>query len=209
MSLSDMSRRLTIAGSAGRNSDKRFMTRDNYGRMVAMATSYVYDNGLRYVSSGGAAFGDHVAVSLVMRGLIPPSHLILYLPERFNTGTCQFNPSSVGRTTNIYHKAFSEKMGVDTLAELKWCIQNGAKPICGSGNFQERNTKMALFPGKEGRLLAFTSGQPGDNTIPFTLLEFGPNVLAANAGLKLSRGTADTWDKSFCPKAHIRLGIAQ
>lgn len=198
--------RLTIAGSAGRGSDARFMKVAIYNQMVMMATSYLYDNGLKQVCSGGAAFGDHVAVSLAMQGIIPASSLILYFPERFDLHHKRFNGSPVGRTTNRYHDLFSRATNRDSLDEIAWCIQNGAKPVHGAG-FQERNTSMALFPGSSGRLLAFTSGSLGCEKSPFILHEFGPNELSSNAGLKHSRGTADTWDKSLCPKAHIKIGI--
>ena len=198
--------RLTIAGSAGRGSDARFMKVAIYNQMVMMATSYLYDNGLKQVCSGGAAFGDHVAVSLVVSGIIPASSLVLYFPERFCLLTKKFASSPVGRTTNRYHGLFSEATQRDSLGEIAWCIQNGAKPVTGGG-FQKRNTSMALFPGAEGRLLAFTSGPSGCQKPSFILNEFGPNILASTAGLKISRGTADTWDKSLSPKAHIKLGF--
>ena len=134
--------------------------------------------------SGGAAWADHIAVSLYL--LVRAETLHLSLPAEFINGkfTEQENYKSPGNIANYYHKLFSQKMGGNTLAGIKIALEQGATSKVFSNGFKARNLEIA----KKGSdlLIAFTWGE-GDTP--------------------KSGGTSHTWNASKAKKRiHVPLG---
>jgi hypothetical protein len=138
--------------------------------------------------SGGAAWGDHVAVALFLKGLV--AGLTLYLPCEWVTGS---NPSHLtkgksrswktnpGLLANERHMSFSDAIGRDTLKEIEAARLKGARIITDYRGFHRRNYAVAQAA---ARLIAFTWG-----------VGYAPS----------SRGTLDTWNKARCEKVHVSL----
>ncbi|BCB22027.1 hypothetical protein [Bosea sp. ANAM02] len=183
---------LAIIGSAGRRDDADRMTPDLYAEMCAEARLMVRDVGATRLISGGAAFADHVAVTLFLEDVV--SELQLHLPAPWQGSA--YADRGDGRTANFYHEAFSRACGLDSLAELSRAAEKGAMTASYRG-FKERNTRVAA----SDAILAFTFGAGGDH-------RFWPGeTLALRAGLKPG-GTADTWNKAVFAKfkRHVDLG---
>jgi len=158
-----------IIGTAGRNEDGDKLTLEHYNFMYKMAKKRVG----KTVISGGSAWVDHVAVRLFNRGHC--EKLILYLPFQFKKGKFTDN------YLNSLHKKFSDKCGIDSLAEISEAIDNGCKVIIGNG-FLDRNTMIAK---KCTDVLAFTFG---------------------SGKVPKPGGTRDTWDKvKHNNKVHVSL----
>ena len=111
---------IAIIGTAGRGADLNRLTSDIFLRMYnttqkiieeIVPTKDVCDFKL---VSGGAAWADHLAVTIFLAGTAPK--LCLYLPCEFDMANCCFvddgtidwrtNP---GGTANCYHKKFSDR----------------------------------------------------------------------------------------------------
>ena len=113
-----------------------------------------------HLVSGGAAWADHIAVELYLKGLAP--NLTLYLPCSFengkykDTGVFDFK-TNPGGTLNYYHSLFSKKIGRNSLDDISRAIQKGAKIEIKEGFFA-RNSSVA----KSDCLLAFTFGDGPD-----------------------------------------------
>ena len=144
---------LAIIGTAGRGDDEGKLNRGVYDLMVrgakgmiaALAKSGHPVSGL---VSGGAAYGDHVAVTLFLEGVVP--ELTLHFPCGFLSATDGFydmggnagwfiNP---GRTCNVYHRKFTARTGIPSLRELATAVERGAKVEAGGGMFK-RNDRVA------------------------------------------------------------------
>lgn len=111
---------LAIIGTAGRGSDLSKLSLSKYNTMVETCRS-LYDNeGFTKVVSGGAAWADHVAISLE----VPIS---LWLPEYERDL----------KTAGYYHQAFSDTLSIDTW----WTVMN--TPHNRYKGFKDRNTKVA------------------------------------------------------------------
>lgn len=191
---------LAIIGSAGRKDDAARVSGGLYEDMVRAALDVTREHGIARAVSGGAAFADHVAVSLYLRGAV--SELLLYLPARFDDEG--FVPGGRGRadaarTANRYHRHFRDAAGVDGLAELAEAIRRGAKAEVLDG-FKRRNLEVASSC---THMIAFTFGR-GE------AMEFGPDSdgfsSASTAGLK-DGGTAHTWGQCWKAewKKHVNL----
>jgi hypothetical protein len=121
-----------------------------------------------HLVSGGAAYGDHIAVRLFLAH--PESKLILHLPCKFDkkfedTGVkdWRINP---GNTANYYHSLFSKNEGIDSFGEIENAINSGAKILVYSG-FHKRNAEVA----KSDYTLAFSYSKgdyPTDGGTSFT-----------------------------------------
>lgn len=173
-----------IIGTAGRDKTKpmtlnlwRWMIRDVRERIEKGDDA----------TSGGAAWADHLAVSLLLFGWI--EHLTLFLPAPFENGRfVEMGYKSAGGTANYYHRLFSKAIERDTLGQLAMAIERDnvtvhyepASP--GIGGMFARNAKVAMVP----RLLAYTFGE-GDEPA--------------------DGGTKDTWDKCEGERIHVPLPI--
>jgi len=128
------------------------------------------------VQSGGAAWADHVAVSLFLAK--QADSLTLYLPAPLDDGET-FLPTYDGRI-NYYHSIFSKAMGASTIDGIQRAIKLGARVEIVEG-FHNRNLPV----GKCDVLIASTFGegdQPKDG------------------------GTSHTWTNSPAPiKIHVPI----
>uniref|UniRef100_A0A1X7UQN9 Uncharacterized protein n=1 Tax=Amphimedon queenslandica TaxID=400682 RepID=A0A1X7UQN9_AMPQE len=108
--------------------------------------------------SRGAAWADHIAVSLYL--LEEVNGLILHFPTKFitknekphffDTGEKNWK-TNPGRTANLYHEAFSNEIKDNSLQQIYSAIAIGAKYREHKG-FHERNS----FVAKSDYLIAFT-----------------------------------------------------
>lgn len=197
-----------IIGSAGRGEDGAKWTPEVYRNYfkhldkVLLADVPIAD---RQLVSGGAAFSDHLAVSLFLAG--KATELYLHFPCQFHVdnednwfwsrklsvpgfaddGNRDFK-ANPGGTLNYYHRLFSEKMQANTMAGIAKAIQKGATmsvhyPMRAGGSaLHERN--LAIGRGLD-RLYAFTWGE--DTARP------------------KDGGTSHCWDHSSGRKFHIPL----
>ena len=102
---------------------------------------------LNTLISGGAAWADHVAVSMFILG--NSDGLILELPceltdtGRFvDTGVRDFKKNP-GGTANYYHELFSKKVGFDSFDHLKRTKEYAECTTSVGNGFFERNSKIA------------------------------------------------------------------
>lgn len=176
-----------IIGTAGRDKTKP-MTSGLYKWSLAHAYHNIPQGS--HVKSGGAAWMDHLAVSLFLFG--HAGEITLHLPAPFVDG--KFVDSgfkSAGGAANYYHKRFSEIIGRDTLGQIAELIKRAeagdtrihityepASP--GIGGMFARNAKVAVVD----KMYAYTFGegdQPADG------------------------GTLHTWNLCKGEKTHVSL----
>lgn len=156
-----------IIGTAGRDKSRRkvmdlafyrAMYRDARRRVRAVYEEYEAQS-VRLVS-GGAAWSDHLAVSLFLKQ--EAEQLQLHLPAVFANGRFvgrEFR--SPGRTSNYYHQMFTEAVGHDTLGDIAEALEAGAEALVTPG-FHARNQKVAA---DAEILIAYTWGagdEPSD-----------------------------------------------
>ena len=179
--------KVAIIGTAGRKEDARRMTEDLYYRMVLDARHKIFE---RYdpvevtLVSGGAAWADHIAVSLWLSDMGFKA-LHLHLPASFsNSSYVESGFKSAGSISNYYHYAFGHKMRQDrgvTLRGIQRAIDSGAV-ISVSRGFFDRNCLV----GDVDVVLAYTWGNSFDHP--------------------KDGGTLHTWKNSSAPvKLHIPL----
>lgn len=206
-------RNVGIIGTAGRNTDFDRLTYTHFENMVRMTLSVIGPIGLMSnnikLYSGGAAWADHVAVTLCNRGMTHPTNLTIFSPTDFNEGGfIGHSPGAIktADTINYHHRRFSEKIKRDTFLDICDVTLGGATFVIGNGNFFERNLKIANSLFEEDLLIAFTFGDPSEPefTKPWTPTEFSSETTAKIAGLKPG-GTAHTWDNSKCKKIHVLM----
>lgn len=198
--------KLATIGSAARQDDANILrTAEQYEKMYDIASALHAKEKFLEGVSGGAAWSDHVIVTMGLRGLIKPSSITLFIPAEFSKGRFIENGSrfDTGRTSNYYHSKFSACRNVDTLGELAQLQEAGARLIANPGGFQKRNSDIAHALWMNDVLLAFTTGGKKVSE-PFEVFD-GTGMSAASAGLKITKGTADTWDKAACRKLHVMV----
>ena len=180
--------KVAIIGTANRKKELlRKMSADIYENMIERAhETIVHDLNLDIsdviLVSGGAAWSDHVAVSLFNRHCY--AGLELYIPcdwkesKYYDNGerNWRLNP---GYSANRYHRQFSDIVLCDTLQEIEESRTNGAVLHVKDG-FHARNTYIA----KSDILIAFTW---------------------ANNEYEITGGSRDTWRKCKNRKIHISL----
>jgi hypothetical protein len=141
-----------VIGTAGRKDDESKLGVLEWEFMVKSCGKLIESTCSNILVSGGAAWADHVAVHMFLNN---PTKLklILHLPAEFEDG--KFSESTPdGKTANFYHKQFSEKLGVDSLAQIKEAIRLGCD-VSYYGGFKIRN----LYVARDSELmLAFTFG---------------------------------------------------
>jgi hypothetical protein len=150
---------LGIIGTAGRGLDWKKLTPTMYEQMLNITEKFIVSNNPATVVSGGAAWADHLAVTLYLKDVV--ADLTLYLPHSFDMKVHEYLDDSViddryhvGRVSNWYHKRFSDKIKHDSLDEIFKAIEKGAKVEVGNGFF-DRN---ALIAKVSTHLIAFTFG---------------------------------------------------
>jgi len=175
--------RISIIGTAGRKEAAPLMTVDLYRLMIKSAMYQVdkYDTGAEgTLVSGGAAWSDHLAISLFKKKIRPSLHL--HLPAELDFPNNRFSEKTRdGGIANYYHRQFSQKIGVDTLKSICNIVQETYCTYDVSSGFFARNRLV----GDCDVLIAYTWGegnQPADG------------------------GTLNTWKSSYAPiKVHIPL----
>lgn len=207
-------KKLAIIGTAGRREDQGMLTAEHYQRMVQASIKLIDHLNLNprelHLVSGGAAWADHLAVTLTLMGVIPPTHLKLYLPAKleyygYEGEEGQPWQQRTADTANYYHKLFEQKTGHKSIEQLREVEKKGASLEVITSGFKSRNSRVAREVSLDGTLVAFTFGDPTSSQQHWTIKSFGPDVKADEAGLK-DGGTADTFNKAKCVKHHARLG---
>lgn len=181
---------VAIVGTAGRTAGQlaRLDARA-YRLMTAAVLQQLVRWGLRrdqvIMVSGGSAWADHVAVTLILRRR--PSEwggLELHLPCEFVEEKRRFDDTRApGRSLNRYHDQQTGKLGRSSLDDLHEARERGARFVAGYAGFHARNTAVAAAASYMVAL-TFSAGDAPDGT---------------------SRGTRDTWRKCRGTKAHVSL----
>lgn len=205
-------RYMAIIGTAGRKTDQDLLKGDSYQRMVEasikLMTHCKIDPQQLTLVSGGAAWADHIVVTLALMGVVSYDRVIIHLPAELTEGGYVGEnewTSKVANTANYYHKLFSRKVGISSISELIKIRDLGAQMIVDPGGFKSRNTKVANAVSNDGLLLAYTFGNGLTDQPPWTIRGFESSVSPDEAGLK-DGGTADTWSKAKCSKYHCLIG---
>jgi hypothetical protein len=207
---------LAVIGTAGRKEDKPLLTVDHYNRMVQATMRLIrhlnIDTNELKLYSGGAAWADHIVVTLALLGVVDAKNVTLYLPtelddEKFvshDAGSAQ--AVKTASTANYYHQQFSNCVVFNSIQQIIALRDLGAALEPGTGNFFQRNAMIAKAVSSDGILLAYTFGNPASSQPDWTLRPFPGETKAADAGLK-DGGTAHTWDTAKpAGKWHGRIG---
>lgn len=186
-----MTYRVAIIGSAGRRTDGAKLNWNTYIKMyLCVRNKYIRlfrKNQKITAVSGGAAWADHIAISLYLANEV--DELELHFPCRFDMENCRFHDEgdfkikrqSSGNVANYYHKLFSNKIKGNTLFGIKKAIIKGATFTVSQG-FRNRNKKVAT----SNYMIALTFSEGN----------------RPNGG-----GTAHTWNSSgSITKIHIPIG---
>lgn len=190
---------LGIIGTAGRKDDRTRMTQSLYKDMCGYAAVFAntYGGPIKVVS-GGAAWADHVGVTLFLRKIVQGLKLCLpaeFKDGQFIEGSNRFDP---GRTSNWYHKQMSQALGHNTLRDIALAAEAGAILHTIPG-FKKRNLHVASEA--TDYLLAFTFG-----THSGTYSQEDEGWLDATAAGLKDGGTAHTWSKARSAiKEHVAL----
>lgn len=150
---SRVSRKIGVIGTAGRNDDLLKLDKDVWKFMKQSLGKLIETTGCNHIVSGGAAWADHLAVSLFLNNS-DSINLTLHLPCGFSNGKFDSNSSS-GKIINYHHENFSKKLGVDSLSQISTAISMGCKVTFSNDSFYERNS---LIADDANILLAFTFG---------------------------------------------------
>jgi len=179
---------IAIIGTAGRDKTKpmrlplyMWMLGDVYQRVPKGA----------HVKSGGAAWADHLSVSLFLFG--HAGEITLHLPAPFVNG--RFVDSgfkSAGSAANYYHGLFSQIIGRDTLGQIAQVIEMGQV----QGNRFVHIECEPASPGIGGMFARNSKVAVADEMLAYT---FGKGDIPADGG------TLDTWNKCNGKKTHISL----
>lgn len=109
-----------IIGIAGRGYMMENVTPDMFERMQIVALEAMADFGLATseveLVSGGAPVADHVAIALFKTGKF--ERLQLHLPAHWNKDKGQYADTKHGAISNVLHRDFSHRAGLDSLSQL-------------------------------------------------------------------------------------------
>jgi len=150
--------KLGIIGTAGRKEDGDKLKLGHWILMNGVAETLALALNVNGFVSGGAAWADHVAVSLYLKHqILKKFDLSLHLPAKLTiTGFMQgFDKYDAGKTSNYYHELFSKKIGIDSIQELNCAAGLCCNTTIGT-DFKSRNTLVA---NEADILLAFTFGE--------------------------------------------------
>lgn len=176
--------KVAIIGMSGRQkSMEQYLSPELYAQMTTLVSEKVKKDDI--LVSGGAAWADHVAVSLFNDNKV--AGLELYMPCVWDADKTQFYDSGAshwatnpGRMANTCHKKFSAVLGRNTLADIGAAVAKGAVIKTYAG-FHARNSKIATTC---------------DSLVCLTF---------AAGDAPVGGGSADTWRKCKSPKTHISL----
>lgn len=183
-----MSRVLAIIGTAGRDKAQQ-MDSHLWRAMVDDACSRVHPDD--ELVSGGAAWADHLAVTLFLDAKV--SGLKLFLPAPLTLSPSNQwcfesrGPRSSGGAANYYHDKFALALGYPTMEQIAQAILTGASvhaqpAAAGFGGMFARNKLVA---------------QAANAALAYT---FGAGAEPADGG------TRNTWDQiESADKTHVDL----
>lgn len=141
---------ISIIGSAGRLGTHKDITPKLYKDLVNVARNELKiakEDGYRVnLVSGGAAFCDHIAVTLYLQGECDGLHL--HLPSDWMGN--QYGYDHYGRTSNQYHELFSTQVGFKSLSQIQEAVKKGCV-LTTHKDFTSRNKAV----GKVDWILAF------------------------------------------------------
>src|SRR3990167_2442724 len=180
--------RISVIGTAGRKPDN--LTKELFNKMIDRCREEIDSLGYEHeditLISGGAAWADHLAVTLWLLDQ-DYNELILYIPCDWNGAEQKYADSGAsdwrvnpGKAANYYHRLFSGIIGSDSLQQITMAKESGCTLDTSAFGFFNRNSKVA----DTDVMIAFTwskTGQPNDG------------------------GTLDTWKKAnpSCKKIHV------
>lgn len=175
---------IAVIGSAGRGNDARKFCRDLFEHMVKRVwreierVSQTTSHKTIRLVSGGAAWGDHVAVALFLEGKVDQLHLHLPCPLHSK----RFSGGSVSRRVNQLHEEFTRVSEVDSLGDLVKAVDMPGCSAFVHDGFFARNSEVARSADCVIALTWSRSTEPAPG------------------------GTKDTWTKSKSKnKIHISL----
>lgn len=149
------SMKLAIIGTAGRREDQQKLTVAHWRMMEIIGQTVATTLKADELISGGAAWADHVAVSLFLKGFV--SELTLFLPAALDNAHKEFvqrsGPQDAGRTANYYHSIFSKVRQKNSFEDFESARQKGAIFYVNPAGFKARNSQVAQ---SADALLAFT-----------------------------------------------------
>lgn len=141
---------VAIVGFSGRSGvpSTDLLTKSLFDAMVASAKLIIkesFGHSLDSVClvSGGAAWADHVAVSLALSVDGNARHLRLYMPGLFDAQTGLIVNSACAHTANTLHQRFAEQTSIPSLANLTEAHLYGADIRSGCHGFLARNRQIA------------------------------------------------------------------
>ena len=183
-----MMTRVAIIGTAGRREDGPKMTKALYESMVSYSHRFIGnlcqgDYKQVQLASGGAAWADHVAVTLFLTKKY--GGLTLYLPAGLSiSGESYFSKkhNDPASTSNYYHEQFSQKIGHNSILDIYDTYSLGAQFLINEKGFHARNKDLAK---NCDVMLAFTWGESDSEP--------------------KDGGTKHTWDHCICTKYHVPL----
>lgn len=158
---------LAVIGTAGRNGTGARLTAAHFEAMcdATRRMCQTLDAPLALVS-GGAAWADHVAVTLFLQGHV--DRLVLCLPAPWVRG--KFSQlARDGVTANKLHQEFHARAHVNGLRDLDEAIRRGATVVVKDG-FLARNCEIARHA---THMLAFVHGLPVSGGTGHTWSRFG------------------------------------
>lgn len=181
--------RISIIGTSGRGHNSELMDKNLYLSMLQKVSNIVDSLGIGNecvdLISGGAAWADHLVISLMImnrQNTISENYksVTLYLPCDWRDGKHDDN-CCTGKTANNLHKKFSNIININSLDQIEWCKNNGGIIDSSNKGFKNRNTVVAKC----------------DILIAFTWFE---------GNKPLSGGSCDTWNKAKnANRIHIPL----
>lgn len=159
--------RLAIVGTAGRRDDAARLNADMWLAMRQKLLQVIdclqteKQCTVTDLISGGAAWGDHLAVDLFITRYTAFQTLTLCLPCDFDLQYRRYYEIAKhrgrvpGRILNYYHHRFSAAIKTQSLAELALAIQHDQTKCVISDGLFARNTEIA---NRADALVAFTFG---------------------------------------------------
>ena len=184
--------RVVIIGSAGHHvEDKKYLDSQLYTKVVNQVDQKIQPWKNIHLISGGAAFVDHVAISLFLKHVTEGAKLTLFLPCEFDCQQNQFAECHPGPIATKEHRDFEKRTGIESLVEITKAIKLGAKVRVVSDlkidpkGWHARNMKIAASVSLDDSLFAFT--------------------WYAGSEPKPDSGTRRTWDMTKCSKQYFSL----
>lgn len=155
LSLLKTTRLVAVIGTAGRGKDSERLRPGDYDLMYEILLKVLPEK--CEIISGGAAWADHLAVTLALDPAQKEriEHVTLELPSQFGDS---YLDDEAGHVSNYYHHKFCYTTGINSLKELAVMVHHKAGKenvtINVGKGFFDRNARVA----KADALVAFTFG---------------------------------------------------